>query len=72
MGEFGKYASSFVTSTTQQSLSWKSINPQSEAIWTGVCQFMWEHSTEGNKMAVNKKKVIKVGTIFSSSHQIHF
>lgn len=39
----------------QQRLDRKSTNPSSEVIWTGVCQFMWEHSTEGNKIAMNKK-----------------
>lgn len=51
---------------------WRSTNPPSEVIWTGVCQFMREHSTKGNKKAMNKKGVIEAGIIFSSSRQMYF
>lgn len=46
--EFGDCASSSVIPVYKDKDP-KGNNPPSKGIWTGVCQFMWEHSTEENK-----------------------
>lgn len=69
-GDFDNHASSSVI-PTRAARTKKSTYLLSEVVWTGVCQFIFKQSTEGNKMAMNQKRVIKSGIIFSSSHSMY-